>query len=325
MIDRAFTKAEARDIPTVPHARLTWLIRRARATSSCSLPAVPVRRGDAWHPGRAVDFFGQHSYVPDVQDLAANINMRATFLAVATGSPRARCRRTVDRPRADARVPAPRSPSRSTARGTFLLDVLKGGNFVQPMSIIGLNDFHGQLDPTTLAFDKINQTWAVPRSSPRMFDEDRVACPAQHCSWPPATTSALAAELGAARGHAGDRRRNAWASTRPPTATTSSTPASSGSSRSRRGPTSRSSRRTSSTGDRAAPPWVTPSVVFDGRRRHCRRDRRRAREHARARLAGATAALKFLPEAPRSRPSPSGCAAGVRVQVVVIVEARHAA
>ena len=26
-------------------------------------------------------FFGQHGYVPDVQNLAANINMRATFIA----------------------------------------------------------------------------------------------------------------------------------------------------------------------------------------------------------------------------------------------------
>jgi hypothetical protein len=46
--------------------------------------SFPPYQYDAATPGTLVArsaFFGQHGYVPDVQDLAANVNMRATFLA----------------------------------------------------------------------------------------------------------------------------------------------------------------------------------------------------------------------------------------------------
>ena len=55
--------------------------------------AYPPYQFDAATPGTLVapsHFFGQHGYVPDVQDLRANINMRATFLAGGDASPRAR-------------------------------------------------------------------------------------------------------------------------------------------------------------------------------------------------------------------------------------------
>ena len=83
MIDRAFTKAEARYIPNG-----AGLDRRHGPSDpdgrprGVRLPAVPVRRRDARARSIAPShFFGQHGYVPDVQDLAANVNMRATFLA----------------------------------------------------------------------------------------------------------------------------------------------------------------------------------------------------------------------------------------------------
>ena len=50
--------------------------------------AYPPYQFDAATPGTLVSpshFFGQHGYVPDVQDLAANVNMRATFLAGGRG------------------------------------------------------------------------------------------------------------------------------------------------------------------------------------------------------------------------------------------------
>ena len=64
----------------------TWPTRRGPATWSCS----PTRRTSSTprRPGTLVapsHFFGQHGYVPDVQDLAANVNMRATFLAGGKG------------------------------------------------------------------------------------------------------------------------------------------------------------------------------------------------------------------------------------------------
>ncbi len=46
--------------------------------------AYPPYQFDAATPGTLVArsaFFGQHGYVPDVQNLAANVNMRATFIA----------------------------------------------------------------------------------------------------------------------------------------------------------------------------------------------------------------------------------------------------
>ena len=46
--------------------------------------AYPPYQFDANTPGTLIApsaFFGQHGYVPDVQDLRSNTNMRATFLA----------------------------------------------------------------------------------------------------------------------------------------------------------------------------------------------------------------------------------------------------
>ena len=50
--------------------------------------SYPPYQFDAETPGTLVapsQFFGQHGYIPAVQDLAANINMRATFLAGGEG------------------------------------------------------------------------------------------------------------------------------------------------------------------------------------------------------------------------------------------------
>ena len=50
--------------------------------------AFPPYQFDAATPGTLVArsaFFGQHGYVPDVQDLASNTNMRATFIAGGKG------------------------------------------------------------------------------------------------------------------------------------------------------------------------------------------------------------------------------------------------
>ena len=95
---------------TAPTARPTWRTRRGPATSSCSrsrrTSSTPRR------PGTLIarsQFFGQHGYVPDVQELKSNTNMRATFLAggpaIKDGKVR---RRAQHRPRADGGVPARR-------------------------------------------------------------------------------------------------------------------------------------------------------------------------------------------------------------------------
>ena len=84
MIDRAFTKAEARYIPNGPDS--TADMAHPTRTGDLVVFAYPPYQYDAATPGTLVArsaFFGQHGYVPDVQILDANINMRATFIAGA--------------------------------------------------------------------------------------------------------------------------------------------------------------------------------------------------------------------------------------------------
>ncbi len=86
LIDRTYTKAEARYIPNGPGS--TSDMAHPTRTGDLVVFAYPPYQFDAATPGTLVArsaFFGQHGYVPDVQDLAANINMRATFLAGGAG------------------------------------------------------------------------------------------------------------------------------------------------------------------------------------------------------------------------------------------------
>ena len=78
--------------------------------------AYPPYEFDAATPGTLVarsQFFGQHGYVPDVQNLAANINMRATFIAGGPGIAKASVDGADDRPGTDPRLHArnPRAPA----------------------------------------------------------------------------------------------------------------------------------------------------------------------------------------------------------------------
>ena len=111
--------------------------------------SYPPYQFDAETPGTLIapsHFFGQHGYVPDVQDLAANVNMRATL-------PRRRCgHRQGDRHARGSIDLAPTLayllgvPEPQYSQGRVLLGVVKGGNSIKPISIVGLTDFHGQLE-----------------------------------------------------------------------------------------------------------------------------------------------------------------------------------
>ena len=82
MIDRAYTRAEARYIPNGPGS--TADMAHPTRTGDLVVFAYPPYQFDAATPGTLVArsaFFGQHGYVPDVQNLDASVNMRATFLA----------------------------------------------------------------------------------------------------------------------------------------------------------------------------------------------------------------------------------------------------
>jgi 2',3'-cyclic-nucleotide 2'-phosphodiesterase (5'-nucleotidase family) len=156
VIDRAFTRAEARYIPNGPGS--TADMAHPTRTGDLVVFSYPPYQFDAATPGTLISlshFFGQHGYVPDIQNLKASVNMRATFLAGGKGI----THRTV---KASAIDLAPTLaymlgvPEPQHSQGKVLLDVVKGGGSVKALPIIGLNDFHGQLDPTTMSIDGVN-------------------------------------------------------------------------------------------------------------------------------------------------------------------------
>jgi len=178
MIDRAFTKAEARYIPNGP-ASTTDMAHPTR-TGDLVVFAYPPYQFDAQTPGTLVArsaFFGQHGYVPDLQNLSANINMRATFIAGGDAIAKGKVSgvRTIDIAPTIAyllRIPEPQQ-----SQGRVLLKLLKGGDAVTPVSIIGLNDFHGQLDQTTMTIDGRTVTVGGAGQLATLFDEEDTALP----------------------------------------------------------------------------------------------------------------------------------------------------
>ncbi len=209
VIDRTFTKAQSRYIPNGPGstADMAYPTRTGDLVVFANIPY----EFDAATPGTLIapsHFFGQHGYVPDVQNLRANVNMRATFLAGGPGiKHREVTARTIDLAPTLAYILGIPEPQYS--QGRVLTDILKGGNKVKAISIVGINDFHGQLDQTTLPFDNaINVPVGGAAQLATMFDEELAALPGK------GLILAGGDNVGAsppnslpARGHADDRRR----------------------------------------------------------------------------------------------------------------------
>ena len=176
VIDRAFTKAEARYIPNGPNS--TTDMAHPTRTGDVVAFSFPPYQFDAETPGTLVapsHFFGQHGYVPDVQDLAANINMRATFLAGGDGVDKGHVTaRTIDLAPTLAFLMGVPEPQQS--QGKVLLDVVDGHSY-KALSIVGLTDFHGQISPSVLAFDGINQNVGGGAFLATLFDEEFASLP----------------------------------------------------------------------------------------------------------------------------------------------------
>ena len=207
-IDRIYTKAEARAIPNGPNS---WT-DMAHPTRTGDLIAFsqPPYQFDAATPGTLVSlshFFGQHGYVPDVANLGANVNMRATFIAGGAGIATAAVNaRSIDLAPTLAyllRIPAPQH-----SQGRVLTEILAARSGLTPLSVIGLNDFHGQLEPTTMLFDRLNANVGgacIPRDDVRRGPRE----PARPGPAPRRRRQrrCLAAELRVAGRHPGHRRR----------------------------------------------------------------------------------------------------------------------
>ena len=173
VIDRAFTKAEARHIPNGGRGGAD--MAHPTRTGDLVVFSTPPYQFDAATPGTLIArsaFFGQHGYVPDLQDLKSNTNMRATFLAGGKAIERGVVRnvRSIDlAPTAAFLLDVP-SPGHS--QGIVRRDLLDKGRRYKPLSIIGLNDFHGQLDATTQLMDNVNVGVGGASRLATMFDEE---------------------------------------------------------------------------------------------------------------------------------------------------------
>ena len=209
VIDRMFTKAEARYIPN--GAGGTADMAHPTRTGDLIAFSYPPYQFDASTPGTLIArsaFFGQHGYVPDVQDLRQQHEHAGDVPRRRPGDRWGRrAQRAQHRPRADRGIPA-RHPRAAEQPGRVRRGILDDGDDFRAVNIVGLNDFHGQLDPAATTLDT---NTAVPVGGAAqlatMFDEE-----AARAARPVAAAGGgrqrrrVAAELGAAAGPAGDRR-----------------------------------------------------------------------------------------------------------------------
>jgi 2',3'-cyclic-nucleotide 2'-phosphodiesterase (5'-nucleotidase family) len=99
-------------------------------------------------------FFGQRGYLPDLVDLADNVNMRAIFIAAGPGIkdgfliPNMRAIDIAPTIAFLMDFPGPQS-----ARGKIRLDMLTGTANLREVDILDISDYHGQLVPLSEAAD----------------------------------------------------------------------------------------------------------------------------------------------------------------------------
>ncbi|HSL43296.1 MAG TPA: 5'-nucleotidase C-terminal domain-containing protein [Anaerolineales bacterium] len=179
VIDRVFTKAEARYIPNGPDS--TTDMAHPTRTGDLVVFSYPPYQYDAATPGTLIArsaFFGQHGYVPDIQDLSANINMRAAFIAGGSAIQRnvaVEGLRTIDLAPTIAYLMGIPVPQHS--QGVVRLDLVRGGKAPTLIPLIALNDFHGQLEPTSFSMDGRNVSVGGAAYLATMFDEEAAQLP----------------------------------------------------------------------------------------------------------------------------------------------------
>ena len=151
--------------------------------------SYPPYQFDAATPGTLIApsaFFGQHGYVPDVQDLRSNTNMRATFLAGGDRIDRgvAKNVRSIDLAPTAAfllGVPAPQH-SQGVVRRDIIDDGrrLHAGEHHRPERLPRPARSGG--DDARRQHRRLRS--AAPRSSRRCSTRRRRSCPASRCCWP---------------------------------------------------------------------------------------------------------------------------------------------
>jgi 2',3'-cyclic-nucleotide 2'-phosphodiesterase (5'-nucleotidase family)/predicted AlkP superfamily phosphohydrolase/phosphomutase len=120
----------------------------------------PPYQFDAATPGQRIalsQFFGQHGYLPELVDLAHNVNMHATFVAAGPGirhqNPVAGIR-AVDLAPTLAFVMGISGPQ--NARGKILYQLTPQPGQKKEITILDISDYHGQLIPLSEAADNLS-------------------------------------------------------------------------------------------------------------------------------------------------------------------------
>lgn len=143
----------------------------------------PPYQFDAATPGQRIalsQFFGQHGYLPNLVDLAHNINMHATFVAAGSGirhqDPVAGVR-AIDLAPTIAfllNIPGPQN-----ARGKILYNLFPNPGQWKEATILDISDYHGQLVPLSEAADTVGPTFAIGGSAflKPWFDAYRAEAP----------------------------------------------------------------------------------------------------------------------------------------------------
>ncbi len=119
----------------------------------------PPYQFDAATPGQRIafsQFFGQHGYLPNLVDLAHNVNMHATFVAAGPGIVH---QNPISGVRAVDLAPTLAFlmgiPGPQNARGRILYNLTANAAQYKEITILDISDYHGQLVPLTEAADNL--------------------------------------------------------------------------------------------------------------------------------------------------------------------------
>ena len=125
----------------------------------------PPYQFDAATPGQTIafsQFFGQHGYLPDLVDIAHDVNMHSTFIAAGPGirkqAPVAGVRQIDLAPTLAflMGVPGP-----ANARGKIMYTLAPSPGRFKEATVLYISDFHGQLTPLSQTADTVTGTGAA--------------------------------------------------------------------------------------------------------------------------------------------------------------------
>ena len=160
VVDRVMLKEELRNVQGVDALH-------PNRSGDVVVVLRPPYQSDAGTPGQAIalsQFFGQHGYLPELVDLAHNVNMHSVFVA---GGPGIRKRDPVTGVRAIDLAPTIAFllgiPGPQNARGRILYNIVKGT--FKEITILDISDYHGQLIPLTEAADSVGPTFTIGGSA----------------------------------------------------------------------------------------------------------------------------------------------------------------